>query len=254
MRPRNCVRSLATCSPPNGKCSATFSISASRLPATSASPAGTSWPSRRRSASTIWSGLCGCRHSRLPVYGDSLDDVDRHDSHQGCVHGAIRSDAGSLGRRAYARSVVRPGVDGRHRPSRAHALNSGFISASSSTSSAERKVSSRSRMSLRRSLAISRTSTTRPKPACSRWSTRAFGKRTRGWSSMNSQAVGPHSSSAEDEVDTARRLGLPACRSHPDEGRMRGSPVRLDLRSTRFRPRRIIRVRLHAPDREVSPA
>ena len=61
---------------PSGRCCATCCISATRPPATSASRAATSSRCRRRSASTIWSSaFADAGHSRLPVYGESLDEV-----------------------------------------------------------------------------------------------------------------------------------------------------------------------------------
>ena len=68
------------------------------------------------------------------------------------------------------------------------------------------------------------------------------------------QAVDPRLSSAEDEVDTVGGLVFLLAGHIPTKGECVSHPSGWTFEALDSDPRRIIRVRLHAPDREVSPA
>jgi len=68
------------------------------------------------------------------------------------------------------------------------------------------------------------------------------------------QAVDPRLSSAEDEVDTVGGLVFLLAGHIPTRGECVSHPSGWTFEALDSDPRRIIRVRLHAPDREVSPA
>jgi CBS domain containing-hemolysin-like protein len=68
------------------------------------------------------------------------------------------------------------------------------------------------------------------------------------------QAVDPRLSSAEDEVDTVGGLVFLLAGHIPTKGECVSHPSGWTFEALDSDPRRIIRVRLHAPDRQVSPA
>jgi len=68
------------------------------------------------------------------------------------------------------------------------------------------------------------------------------------------QAVDPRLSSAEDEVDTVGGLVFLLAGHIPTRGECVSHPSGWTFEALDSDPRRIIRVRLHAPDRQVSPA
>ena len=122
---------------PSGRCCAICSTSATAPRATSASRAATSSRCRNTiSFEELVEAFADAGHSRLPVYGDGLDEV------VGMVHikdvfmANVDASRDRSLRRADARALVRARIDGRDRIAGADAQPSASTWRSSSTNSA----------------------------------------------------------------------------------------------------------------------